>query len=273
MMGSPLAILRQLAGLEAPLLSREAQEEFTDLQGKIDEGTLAKTLGDGFPFVTAGLFQLCRDSLDTKAQPFSWLKAGNRLASSLAEYRRVGGFSAATEMFRQAFRLRVRAVLLRTGCRCLAGKTLTAGGRVIAIAGGNDAERADLLDDAARWLGRYFSVAGMRPGRSAGDKPGKVVLSLRQANRLRQRGMVVLLDGGPVSLIGGTKVENRRRIRVDEVILLQAEQQSLSVVEPRDDRFHFVDASRPRSEIVSRLRFLLWDCLGREGRAHPLKRN
>ncbi len=267
LMGSPLAILRQLAGLETPLLSREAREEFTDLQGKIDEVTLAKTLRDGFPLVPPDLFRLCRDSLDVKAQRFAWLTVGNRLARALAEYRRLGGFSAAAGMFWQAFRLRVRAVLTRAGCRCLTGKTLASGGRIISLAGGNGTVRADLLVDAARWLGRYFSVAGMGPGRSAGDDPGKVVLSPRQAHRLRQRGMVVLLDGDSVSLIGDPGVENRRRIRADEVIVLQAEPQSLPLAEPRDGLLHFVDASRPRPEIVSRLRFLLWDCLGREGRA------
>jgi hypothetical protein len=265
LMGSPLGILRQLAGLEAPLLSRDAQEEFTDLQGKIDEVTLAKTLDEGFPFVPPALFQLCRDSLDEDARRFAWLEAGKRLDRALAGYRRLKGFFAAPGMFRQAFRLRVRAVLARAGCRGLTGKSLATGGRIIGIGGGDGAMRAGLFDDTARWLKRYFAVAGLRLEQSGGETSGKRLRPLRQAIRLRKRGMVVLLD-----IDHG--VERPRHMGVDQSIVLQAGMENPGMAGHREDVVHLVDSSRPLPEIVSRVRTLVWDGLGREKRGERLRR-
>jgi hypothetical protein len=258
LMGSPLALLRQLAGFETPLLSREAQEEFTDLQGKIDEGNLADTLNEGFPFVPPELFRLCRDSLDEDARRFAWLTAGHRVARALAEYRRLSGFSAPAGMFRQAFQLRVRAVLARAGCRCMTGKTLASGGRIIAICGDNGAVQASLFDDTTRWLGSCFPVAGLRSGQSGGEISGNVVPPPLQALRLRKRGKVVLLDVDH-------GVEKPRLMGVDAIIVLQAGTENSGPAVVRDDGLHLVDASRPRPEVVSRIRSLVWDCLGRAG--------
>lgn len=234
LMGNVKSLLRQVVGLETPQLPPGSQTEFDDLREKISEERLIQILQAGFPFVSIDLFRQCRDSLENSAPRFAWLTVGNQLARTLADYRRLTGFAAVGKMFSQGFKLRIRAVLALVGCRGLTGKTPNAGGRIIAVVGGDCAVKDDLGDDLAQWLGSYFSVAKLRldkldagsSGATAqvmmkawGLLPRKTDASFvrsacswleergrhriyRKAIRLRRRGMVVLLDSTPLSANG-----------------------------------------------------------------------
>jgi len=304
LMGSTKALIKQLIGSENPVLSNDALEELLDLREKIDRTTLDKTLREGFPFVTPELFQFCCDSLNDQARPFTWLVAGRRLARALDLYRRHNVLMAPVKMCWQAFRLRLRTVLFRIGCRCLNGKTPGSGGRIVAIVGGNGETQTYFIDDLERWLGRYFSIARLAFRGSSGKITGDCVTSrkflrtFRKAMRLRRRGMVVLFTGvsfpedflkkevragGKIPLLQpGVAVEQgeRQNMGVDEIIVLQhgttpctgalspdcsAEMASIKGHRGSIERGTVVDISRPLPEIISRIRSLVWDAMGAQG--------
>jgi thymidylate kinase len=290
LMGNVPSRLKQLLGLENPPLDQHAQTEFDDLKARISKESLAKTLASHFPFVAPNLFQQCCEALDNRADRLGWLRAGNQLTRALSNYRRMSGFSPIWKIVWQAFRLRGRALLKRAGCCYLTGKTLVSGGRIIAFVGGDGAGKTTLVSDTAQWLGHCFSVTRRHLGKPAKGPLWFAVLALmkirsilpgkagdpfhqavrywlvaryryrtyRQVIRLRQRGMVVLLDRiplpgslymdtpriaglaagkGPVfRLMAGMEERWHLRIKADELIVLRLDPKIAAERRPGDDQ-------------------------------------
>ena len=227
-----LFTVKQLVGLETPRLSAGAQAEFDDLMNKISEEKVVQTLCSGFPFVPPDLFRQCRNALANKADRFAWWTTGRKLTRTLGDYPRLTGFAAVGTMVWQAFRLRIRSVMVLTSRHCLTGKTPASGGRIIAFAGdnGDGVWKTNLVDDTAQWLRQYFSVATLHvvmtpvgifgvtvstlmkiwtllPVKAEGEfsqalhcwlEAGSRYRAYRHALRLRKRGMMVLLDDIPL---------------------------------------------------------------------------
>jgi hypothetical protein len=168
-------------------LSRGEQHELDDLSRRVPPAVVHECVRTHVPFVGESVWEGCRRALQPGAGLWSRVRAARRLESSLAGCaRRPWTTDTLLKLSRRAggFLMRRLARGRRQRLR------LDSGGAIVAIVGGEDAERSRIVTALHAWLARDFETLTLRP---SSDREHAL------ARRLASLGALVMCDGFPVS--------------------------------------------------------------------------
>lgn len=141
--GTPEAIITHRGSL-----SETERWELETLSSRIDEQQLHRRLRESLPFLDHDLFRSCVRSLEPGCPVMMRLEAWRRLRPRLEPFSRRGrGLDVWLQMWRRLDR-KTRVRVLRRPRR----RSLTGGGRLVAVVGGDGAGKSTVIRDLASWL-------------------------------------------------------------------------------------------------------------------------
>ncbi len=225
-------------------LSAGERHELEDLTRRVATTEVHACVRDHLPFVGESLWQDCRRALEPGTRPWFRARTARRLEASLASgARRPWAVDTLLKLTRRAGGFLARRLAPRRRARL----RLDSGGALIAIVGGDDADRSAAAAQLHGWLARDFESVILRP-----TEP-----SLGRARRLASRGALVICDGLPKTQLG---------FRNDPDVLI-----ALDLAYPgagqaqRDDRRGppacVLDAGRSREEALAEIKRCVWSSL------------
>lgn len=142
-------------------LPKAARAELAYLRARIDRAHIAALLEQHLPMLDAALFAACERALEPGCPRTEQAAAGRRLQQQLqAGARRNSLADSGLKLWRRAARA-VRVRVLRQAQR----RRLRAGGRLVAVVGGDGAGKSTAVDALHGWLAKEFATLRLHLGR------------------------------------------------------------------------------------------------------------
>ena len=142
-------------------LSKAERYELQYLQSRVNQAEVHAILAQHLPYVDAGEFEDCIQSLRPDCPTWTRIKAGQKLQTSLrAQARR----PRASDVYLK-LRYRVVSAIRRRIRGRLPRERLASGGAMIAIIGGDGAGKTTALAELCEWLSKDFDTVRVHMGK------------------------------------------------------------------------------------------------------------
>jgi thymidylate kinase len=162
-------------------LTASERRELIDLTSRVDPERAWEIMGAHLPFVPVELWRRCLRALEPGASMAFRVGTARRLHGALAAcIRRRPAADTYLKVWRRARTILRRKVLRRGPIT----RTLSAGGLLIGVVGGDGAGKTTVVEDLSEWLSREISVLTVhlgKPRRSASSTLVKGAMSLASA--------------------------------------------------------------------------------------------
>ena len=202
--------------------------EFIDLKSKIDSAKLEICLENNFSFISKEIFNYLEDVLDANSSVLAYFRAGKILKKELKHFRDYGELTSFRKAFFRLYSSRYYSLLRKLKLHNkILGKNPRYGGRIVAFIGGDGAGKSTTISNLSNLLKSQFATKTLHLGRPPSSSLGKAYKFLskivgvfgfkelsqafnylrvavdrkivfEKASKLRDRGVVVLLDRLPV---------------------------------------------------------------------------
>ncbi len=142
-------------------LSAKERQELAYLAARTGKAEVRKILAEHLPYVDEAVFEACLAALEPGRSPWARVDAGRKLQNSLAPCARrpavLDGWLRLWRTFAWTVQRRVRGHAPR--------RRLAAGGKLIAVVGGDGSGKSTQTAALARWLSQCFDVTQIHLGK------------------------------------------------------------------------------------------------------------
>jgi thymidylate kinase len=189
-------------------LPASARAELEYLEARIDQARVWDLLAEHLPYLDAGTFRACAESLHPGASIWTRMRAARRLLAQLKPHARR---SRLVEVHLALARRALRAARWRTP----AGpprKRLAAGGALIALVGGDGAGKSTAVEGLHRWLARDLDARKVHLGKPPWSLTTWTVRSVLKIVSLLVGLLPFGARGGAADSAGRSSFEHYRRL-------------------------------------------------------------
>ncbi|MBD2355857.1 hypothetical protein H6G41_14730 [Tolypothrix sp. FACHB-123] len=142
-------------------LPKSARNELAYLQERVDWIQIYGILNQHLPYIDAELFSTCVQSLQTNYPVWERIQLGHKIQKQLQAHARRSHIS---DVYLKVWRRFLRAMKRRI-VKDLPKKSLTNGGVMIAVVGGDGAGKSTVIDQLYSWLSKDFETMQVHLGK------------------------------------------------------------------------------------------------------------